>query len=132
MRARPVRRILIIGSSGAGKSTLGRLLAGRLGLPLLSLDALHWRPGWTEPPEAEWRAIVAAAVAGEAWIVEGNYAGTLGLRLPRADTVIWLDYPRHVCLYRVLKRILLWRGRVRPDMAPGCPEKLDGAFLRYV
>jgi adenylate kinase family enzyme len=114
-----VRRVLIIGSSGAGKSTLGRALADRLGLPLVSLDRLHWRPGWREPEAAEWRRLVAEATAGERWIIEGNYTGTIPERLRRADTVLWLDYPRHVCIRRVLQRVARWHGRVRPDMAPG-------------
>ena len=54
------------------------------------------------------------------------------LRLPRADTVVWFDYPRHVCLRRAIWRVLTSYGRVRPDLAPGCPEKFDAEFLRYI
>jgi adenylate kinase family enzyme len=60
--------------------------------------------------------------------MEGNYAGSLDLRLPRADTVIWFDYPTEKCL----RRVMVTYGQVRADMAPGCPERFDLEFLRYV
>ncbi len=54
------------------------------------------------------------------------------MRVNAADTVIFLDMPRRVCLYRVIKRALKFRGRNRPDMAVGCPERLDLEFLEWV
>jgi adenylate kinase family enzyme len=127
-----MRRVLVIGISGAGKSTFARALADKTGLPLIHLDAAFWRPGWTVTPRPEWRARVAELVADERWIIEGNYAGSLDLRLPRADTVLWFDYPALKCLGRVLWRVATTYGKVRADMAPGCPERLDWEFLRYV
>ncbi len=126
------RRIMIIGSGGAGKSTLARQLGERLGLPVIHLDREHWQPGWVEPPRAEWEARVAELVAGERWIIDGNYGGTVGLRLAAADTVIFLDFPRVLCVWRVVQRFLAYRGRSRPDMTPGCPEQLDAEFLRWI
>ena len=126
------QRVLVIGISGAGKSTFGRTLAGRTGLPLVHLDKEYWRPGWRETPRAEWRARVASLVAGEHWVMEGNYAGTLDLRLARADTLFWFDYPTLKCLLRMLKRIVSSYGQVRPDLAEGCPERFDWEFLEYV
>jgi len=64
--------------------------------------------------------------------MDGNYGGSLDLRLPRADTVIWFDYPTLRCLRRVVWRIATTYGRVRPDPAPGCPEQVDWEFLRFV
>ena len=90
-----MRRVLVIGCQGAGKiDRVPPRLARITGLPLIDLDAIHWRPGWVEPPPREWREIVGAAAAKPEWIMDGNYAGTFDLRVPRADTVIWLDYPR--------------------------------------
>jgi adenylate kinase family enzyme len=127
-----MRRVLVIGIPGAGKSTFVRKLADKAGLPLIHLDAAFWRPGWTLTPRSEWRARVAELVAGDLWITEGNYANSLDLRLPRADSVLWFDYPTLKCLRRVLWRVASTYGRVRPDMAPGCPERFDWEFLRYV
>jgi adenylate kinase family enzyme len=64
--------------------------------------------------------------------MDGNYGGSLSLRLPRADTVIWLDYPRHVCLRRVLVRTARNVGRVRDGLPEGCPERFNVEFLRYI
>jgi adenylate kinase family enzyme len=127
-----LQRVLVIGISGAGKSTFAQALAQRTGLPLVHLDKEFWQPGWVETPRSEWRARVAELVAGERWIKEGNYASSLDLRLPRANTVVWFDYPAARCLVRVLRRVAATHGQVRADMAPGCPEQLDWGFLGYV
>src|SRR5262245_42711291 len=96
-----MQRVLVIGISGAGKSTFARELAQRSGLPLIHLDREFWQPGWKITPEPEWRSKVAALAAREAWIMDGGYSASLDLRLPRADTVIWFDYPRARCLRRI-------------------------------
>jgi adenylate kinase family enzyme len=123
---------MVIGGSGAGKSTFGVRLAERTGLPLFHLDREFWRAGWTEPPPDEWRAHVSRLVGLDRWIQEGTYMNTLDIRIPHADLILWFDYPRHVCLYRVLRRSLRSYGRQRPDMAPGCLERFDQEFLKYV
>ena len=127
-----MQRILVIGSPGAGKSTLSRELAARTGLPLFYLDRMHWLPGWIERDRNEARAALADVLASERWIIDGNYGSILPMRLARADTVVWLDYPTHLCLWRVLKRWRQYRGTNRPDMTEGCPERLDPEFLLYV
>src|SRR5690606_5957865 len=72
-----------------------------------------------------------ALVAGERWILDGNYGGTMGLRFAAADTIIWLDYPRLLCTWRAFRRgASQWDSRT--DMAPGCPERVDPGFLRWV
>lgn len=127
-----MQRVLVIGISGAGKSTFARKLAQRTGLPLIHLDREFWHPGWTITPRDEWRARVAELARREAWIMDGSYGASLDIRLPRADAVVWFDYPRLRCLRRVAWRIATTYGRVRPDLAPGCPEQIDWEFLRYV
>jgi adenylate kinase family enzyme len=127
-----VRRVLIIGCAGAGKSTFAAELAHKTNLPLIHLDREFWRPGWVHTPRDEWRTKIAELAARDAWIMDGNYDSSLDLRLPRADTVIWFDYPRFLCLRRVLKRIATTYGKVRPDMAPGCREQFDFQFLLWI
>jgi adenylate kinase family enzyme len=127
-----MRRVVILGSSGAGKSTFARALGARLGLPVVHLDALFWRPGWVEPENEAFRAAVAAALAGDAWISDGNYVSrTFDLRLPRADTVIFLSQPRWLCVFRILWRWLTAFGHTRPDMAPGCQENFTWDFFLW-
>ncbi len=83
-------------------------------------------------PVEEWRPRVQELVNRDKWIMDGSFDGTLDIRLPRADTVIVLDFSRYRCLWRVCKRVAASFGRVRPDMAEGCPERIDLEFLRFV
>ena len=127
-----MRRILVIGSGGAGKSMVSARLGERLGLPVIHLDAHYWQPAWVEPPKAVWEQTVRRLLSGEAWVMDGNYGGTLDLRLAAADTVVFLDLPRWRCLGRVLRRRVRFHGRSRPDMAPGCSERLTSSFVRWI
>jgi adenylate kinase family enzyme len=127
-----MNRVLIIGPCGSGKSTLARELAPRMGLPLIHMDQLGWQAGWVETEKAELNARLAETVAQDAWLIEGNYGSTLAPRLERADTVIYLDFPIRLCLWRLIRRVTSLRGQSRPDMPEGCPERIDLAFFWYV
>ena len=127
-----MQRILVIGPCGAGKSTLATELARRLDMPVYHMDRLNWQPGWVESSPERLQANIADAVADDRWVIDGNYGGSLAPRLERADTVVYLDFPIHLCAARLLKRIWTWRGRTRPDMTEGCPERFDLAFFFYV
>ena len=127
-----MQRVLVIGPCGAGKSTLASALSGRLGLPLFHMDQLNWKPGWVESSKDEIRRKLTAITVADRWIIDGTYGGTLSERLARADQVIYLDYPISLCVRRLLTRISTYRGRARPDMTEGCPERFDMAFLFYL
>jgi adenylate kinase family enzyme len=127
-----MRRVMVIGSGGAGKSTFALRLGALLGLPVIHLDAQYWGPGWVEPPKDAWRRKVEELVCDDEWVVDGNYSGTLDVRLAACDTVIFLDLPRVVCIWRVLKRLVTYRNGRRPDMAEGCREKLNFDFLLWI
>lgn len=126
-----MERVLVIGSPGAGKTTLATEIAWRTGLPLIHLDAHYWRPGWVETEEAEWERRVGQLIAGERWVMDGNYGGTLPCRLARADTAIWVDLPAWSCLVGVVRRAIRFHGGTRPDMAEACPERLNWEFFSY-
>ena len=127
-----MKRVLVIGSGGAGKSTFARRLGRKLGLPVVHLDVCFWRPGWVETPKEEWRRTVEGLCAREAWVMDGNFSGTLAERLAACDTVVFLDRPRVVCVWRALKRLAMYRNARRPDMAEGCGEKFDLKFLHWI
>jgi adenylate kinase family enzyme len=127
-----MRKVLIIGPGGAGKSTLAGELGRLLGIEVLHLDKFYWQPDWIEPPKSEWLKTVEALLQRESWIMDGNYSGTLDIRIGMCDTVIFLDMTRGLCLWRILKRALMYRNQSRPDMAEGCPERLSLEFLIWV
>ena len=127
-----MKKILVIGSGGSGKSTFSRRLGEKLGLPVVHLDQLYWRPGWVETPKVEWVEIVRRELARDTWVMDGNFGGTRAMRMQAADTVIFLDLPRYLCMYRILKRTLIYRRGQRPDMATGCEERFDLEFIMWV
>jgi len=118
----PYRRIVVVGTTGSGKSTLAEQLADKLGLDFIELDALNWGPNWTESPLEVFRARVERATQAQAWVVAGNYHVVRDLVWPRAEAVIWLDYPFLPVFWRLLTRTLrraitrevLWNGNIEP------------------
>jgi adenylate kinase family enzyme len=126
-----LKRVAIIGCGGSGKSFLARKLGRRTGLPVVHLDALYWNAQWKPQPSDAWEAKVRQLVNEDAWIIDGNYGGTMDIRLAAADTIIFLDVPTHICLRRILlRRIKAAAGRRRNDI-PG-RERLTWEFVRWV
>jgi hypothetical protein len=136
-----LRRIAIVSTaSGCGKTTLGRALADKLGCPFVELDALVHGPGWVETPDEVLRTKVAALIAHDSWVVDGNYRQKLGdLVLARADLVVWLDLPIYVWFLRLVRRTVsravrqevLWNGnRESLKDAIGGKDSLFGFALR--
>lgn len=93
-----------MGPSGSGKTTFAGQIAARLGWPHTELDALHWLPDWQQAPLKQFRARVAQAVAGDAWVVDGNYDKVRDLVWARVETVIFLDFPLWLCMGRLVRR----------------------------
>ncbi|MFC5735570.1 DNA topology modulation protein [Cytobacillus gottheilii] len=127
-----MRKIVLIGSGGAGKSTLARQLGEELKIDVYHLDALFWKPNWVSVPKDDQRKIQNKLVEKEEWIIDGNYGGTMEIRLNAADTIIFLDIQRTICVYRAFKRILQYRNKTRPDMGEGCKERFDLNFLKWI
>jgi adenylate kinase family enzyme len=127
-------RILVIGCSGGGKSTLAQNLGRRFGLPFVSMDRdFYWLPGWVRRDRNEARALIAEAVAAERWIMDGTGVTSFDLRVPRSDLIIWVRMPRWLCLWGIYTRSLRHFGKTRPEMAPGCRERLaDREFLSFI
>lgn len=127
-----MKRVIVIGCSGSGKSTLSRKLSEKTNLPVVHLDKLFWSEGWVNIPREKFNTLLRGELKKDKWIIDGNYDRTLEERVNRCDTVIYLDYPRRTCFLGVFKRVLLNYGKVRPDMAEGCPEKIDLEFLQWI
>ena len=125
-------RVMIIGCGGAGKSTLAKQLHQITGLKLIHLDQHYWKPNWVETEKQEWQRIVEQLSEQQDWIIDGNYGGTMDLRLQKADTIIFLDRSRWLCLFRVCKRLFSNYGKTRSDMGDGCKERFNWEFMSYV
>ena len=126
-------RIMITGFSGCGKSTLARRLGDILRIEPTHMDALHWLPGWKESSDEHKINLLSPVLKRDRWIVEGSYRRILWKeRVDGADTIIFLDYNRFLCLWHVIKRRVQYAGKTRPDMGKGCNEKLDLEFIKWV
>jgi len=127
-----MKKIIVIGSGGSGKSTLARSLGEKLNIQVYHLDALFWKPNWVGVPKDEQRIVQNELVRKQQWIIDGNYGGTMDIRIKAADTIIFLDIHRIICVYRAFKRRIQYRNRTRPDTAEGCEERLDFQFLKWI
>ncbi len=124
-----MKKVIIIGAPGTGKSTLAGILHDITKLPVIYLDLLYWKPVWRRISKAAWIALQQELVQGEEWIIDGSYQSTVDIRLQAADTIIFLDMPRYLYIWRVIKRqFLSWR-KPRPDIAKGCVQKITWKYL---
>lgn len=123
-----MRRISVVGNSGSGKTTLARNLAAALAIPHLELDSVFHQPGWQELDTETFRQRVGDFTAASSWVVDGNYSGVRDIIWGRADTVIWVDPPRH----RVMRQVVLRTARrvvTRAELWNGNRESWQNFFL---
>jgi len=128
-----MKRVMIIGCGGAGKSTLARKLGEKTGLPVVHLDQIWWAPGnWQHLEREEFDRLLRIETEKPRWILDGNFNRTLEMRLDKCDTVIYLDYPRLVCLKNWIGRVIKNWGHARADMAEGCSEWFDPEMAKWI
>lgn len=130
--SRSMKRVLIIGCGGAGKSTFAVSLGAALGIPVYHLDRLFWQPGWVPSEPADFEQKLHTVLDQDTWIMDGNYGGTLELRVGYADTIVFLDMPTVTCLWGAIRRLLQYRGQSRPDMTEGNAERINLEFLMWI
>lgn len=128
------QKISIIGYSGSGKSTLAKKLGQICECDVLHLDCVHWLPGWQERDSAGSCTLAAKFLdTHDSWVIDGNYQKILyERRMQEATQIIFLDFPMPICLFRVLKRYLGYRGKSRESITEGCEEKIDGEFFWWI
>ena len=120
-------RILVLGCPGSGKSTFARALGEKTGLPVVHLDNIWWRADGTHISREEFDRALAELLAGEKWIMDGDYSRTYEVRIRASDTLIFLDYPEDVCMAGIIARV----GQKRPDM-PWTESTLDPELVAMV
>lgn len=130
-----MKKIIIIGCPGSGKSTFSIELAKVTGLSLIHLDAIYHQDIWESDPEAkkvQWQEKIGDLVKADSWIIDGNYKSTMQIRIEAADTIIFLDYPRYLSLWRTLSRRWQFRNKKRPDMPSTWKEKISWDFMKLI
>ena len=122
-----MKRMIVIGCPGSGKSTFSRALHERAKIPLFHLDMMYWNADRTTVSKETFLERLSDVMKGEEWIIDGNYASTLELRISACDTVFFLDLPTKLCLEGVRQR----RGAPRADM-PWVETEEDGEFMEFI
>ena len=122
-----MNKVIVIGCPGGGKSTFARMLHEKTGLPLYYLDLMYWNADRTTVDRAVFHERLHATMEKESWIIDGNYASTMEMRLAACDTVFFLDYSLEVCLAGIDAR----RGKSRPDM-PWVETEGDEEFIAFI
>jgi adenylate kinase family enzyme len=125
-----MERIAIVGCGGSGKSHLARVLAGHLGITPVHLDVVYYDKDWKPLDQETFASLQRDLVAAPRWIIDGNYASTLPIRLEAADTVIFLDLPGWACLWGILQRRLRHGGG--QHQAIGVYDRITWNFIRYI
>lgn len=127
-------KIAIIGHSGSGKSTLARKLSEKYDLPVLHFDAVQFRPNWEIRPQASKEIMTKVFLDLHSdWVIDGNYSKlSYERRMEEADVIVVMLFNRLNCLWRVTKRYVTYKNKTRPDMGPGCKEKLDWEFIKWI
>ena len=127
-------KIAIIGHSGSGKSTLAQKLSEKYELPVLHFDAVQFRPNWEIRPQASKEIMTKVFLDLHSdWVIDGNYSKlSYERRMEEADVIVVMLFNRPNCLWRVTKRYVTYKNKTRPDMGPGCKEKLDWEFVKWI
>jgi adenylate kinase family enzyme len=123
-------RIMLFGRPGSGKSTFANALHKITGLPLHHLDKYYFVENWVERDRQEFLDIQQSIVDTDSWIIDGNSIKSLEMRYAKADLVLYVNFPRWICLYRILKRILFPNTKIN-DRAEGCRDSLSWKLLEY-
>jgi adenylate kinase family enzyme len=126
------RRICVCGPSNAGKSTLADSVSRKLNVPVVFLDQLRFAPNtdWEERPDEEFRQLHDAAVAGDEWIMDGNYSSLLPQRFERATGIILLSTDRWSALQRYLVRTLAQSRRI--GSLDGGKDSLKWSMVKWI
>lgn len=125
-----MKRIIVIGNNGSGKSVFSAKLGKKLNLPVIHLDSYFHLPGWEKRPNEEWLKIHDEFIQGKEWIIDGTYRKTLEKRINAADTIIFLDIPKWLAFYRMVKRRIVHRNSKRPDMPDFLNEQISFLLFR--
>jgi adenylate kinase family enzyme len=124
----PLTRSVVVGTTGSGKTTFARRLANAVEAPYIELDALYWKPNWQACVPDEFEEKVSNVVAGERWVVDGNYSSVRPIVWKRATAIVWLNYPFALTYFRLLRRSVR-RLITGEELFSGNRESFSSLFL---
>lgn len=122
-----MKKVIVIGCPGSGKSRLSKALSEKTGLPLYHLDMMYWKADKTKVEKSLFLERLSEAIENEEWLIDGNYSSTMEMRLEACDTVIFLDFPKALCIKGIMERF----GKPRSDM-PWIETEEDAEFMEYI
>ena len=122
-----MKKVIVIGCPGSGKSRLSKALSEKTGLPLYHLDMMYWKADKTQVEKSLFLERLSEAIENEEWLIDGNYSSTMEMRLEACDTVIFLDFPKELCIKGIMERF----GKPRSDM-PWIETEEDAEFMEYI
>lgn len=122
-----MKKVIVIGCPGSGKSRLSKALSEKTGLPLYHLDMMYWKADKTQVEKSLFLERLSEAIENEEWLIDGNYSSTMEMRLEACDTVIFLDFPKELCIKGIMERF----GKPRSDM-PWIETEEDAEFMEFI
>ena len=123
-----MKKVIVIGCPGSGKSTFSKALHKITDIPLFHLDMIFWNVDKTTVEKTVFLDRLLKIVQNDEWIIDGNYASTMELRMQACDTIVFLDYPLDVCLNGIKER----KGKPRSDLPWIEPDADDAEFIEFI
>lgn len=125
------KKIMIFGRPGSGKSTFALKLHKATNIPIHHLDKHFYEANWAEREYQEFLDIQQAIVNEDNWIIDGNSTKSLEMRYAKADLVLYFNYPKWLCLYRIFKRLFV-KDKELDDRADSCKETVRWSLIKYM
>jgi len=127
-----IKRIAVVGNAGSGKSTVGRKLHQLLHLPLYHLEQYFWKAGWVHPDRDAYKIIHHELCDRNEWMIEGINVSLWDHRMSQAQAIVILKIPCLLCMWRIIKRTILYYAAETPASPPGCHERISPEFFKFL
>ncbi len=122
-------KIHVTGNAGSGKTTLAKELGEILDIEVYGLDKVVWQAGWQKTPINERKQLEKKLTEKTDWVIDG----VSSISRKKSDIIIFLDYPRYICMFRGIKRSIKYLFKTRPELPENCPEiKIIPSLIKII